>query len=811
MKTRRLISGLALLFILSPFDASAKTPRHRRRAPEVATSTAAAAVVQAPPALPRLAMADRAVGAIGRLTSGVQERLAGRAFDGEGIRAGGVPDASGTGAAPAAPGDGAPGRAVRGSGSVVSVLRDIVTAGQLFAGLTGIQPTPAQAARFSEAAQSVYTTPYGSQKTSLAQFRLAAAARSQESFLSLRRFARGARGKDLPGSAGLLQEVDRLGRILDIESPLYQGDGRSRLVMQQDLALETLGKISSLMERMPSEAARSDLSALRYSQAELKALADLNRVMAEGVVRTSIQRPSAAEMRSSMRAAGWPMDFAERPIADVVVVGGGPAGLSAALHAAASGLRTALLEAGYVAQSFSDASMKSVYRMRTPAAKNSLVQEPFSPAPLVQELGMAGRLPLYRHAGQRADTLLYGYTGRPMRGGERLNLPEGDATVPSARDELMQHYAEIGEAIRRKGGFVVEQAPVESVRRHDRLWEVSTRSGHRLLAKKVVLAQGQVGVNAENGIMPKDLQTLAGGEGTFLLLRDRADLVQHASTLAGAPWAQLVLHDSLLGTPDVERQIALLPAGKSAAVIGSGESAAKSVVALLRINPALKVHLFIKEPFESAQVQVPPAHMTPDAIKQAVADPAQARKTFDEWEAFGSPVTPATLADIEDARAKGRVVVHALGKKCVLRMPGMPADSGTVDAEVLDAGMATQRVRIADGPQGTLAEIDGPIVSAIGYDRGRLRQDPLTTDLVAKGHLAYNGDGGRKFEKEFKLAPDGMTSAKSPDLYVIGSQSFGISADSAIPGGVARAVMTAEHIRKALTAGRAEPPAPVSR
>ena len=522
----------------------------------------------------------------------------------------------------------------------------------------------------------------------------------------------------------------------------------------------------------------------------LRALLDLPRLTAEGMVRVNLRAPTGEALRKNLLAAKWKTKDG-LPIADAVIVGGGPAGLSTALQAADKGAKVVLFEAGYLAQSFSDAAMRPVYRMRTNSVRNSLAQEPFSNPDLVKRVGLAANLKMLRKDGKEADAQRFALDGRPPIGNAASGLGDEDAAVASARVELLQHFALSADEVERLGSRIVEKAPVESVRkRADGLWEIRTSAGHRVLARKLVLAQGQVGGEAQYAKDPAPAAS-ALPETARLILNTRADLGARAALLASAvralrlgraPPRMPVIHDSLLGLPEIREFLGLLPKGRSVAVIGSGESAAKAVMDLLRVNASLKVHLFVKDALAEAQLQIPSAHAAPDAIKRAQDDPAEARRTLDEWKKFGTPITPATFADLKNEASAGRVVVHALGGHFDAREGGSIKSSWNG---------RTLRLKTASGS----AAITGAIIWASGYDRKALRADPLTASLEKAGMLKRVGGKGLD-AAEFAVGADRLASAADPDLYLAGAQSFALSADSAIPGAVARAALLASAIAK---------------
>ncbi|MBI2387035.1 MAG: FAD-binding protein [Elusimicrobia bacterium] len=522
----------------------------------------------------------------------------------------------------------------------------------------------------------------------------------------------------------------------------------------------------------------------------LRALLDLPRLTAEGMVRVNLRTPSAETLRRGLIAAKWKTRDGE-PVADAVIVGGGPAGLSTALQAADKGAKVVLFEGGWLAQSFSDAAMKPVYRMRTNSTRNSLAQEPFSDPALVKRAGLVSSLKHLRRDGKDADARRFARDGRPPIGHAVLDLEDEDPAVASARVELLQHFALAADEVERLGSRIVENAPVNTARkRADGLWEIRTAAGHLVLARKLVLAQGQVGGEVQHTKDPAPAAS-ALPEKARLVLNGRADLEAQASRLAAAvqalrrgraPPRLPVVHDSLLGSPEVREYLALLPRGRTVAVIGSGESAAKAVMDLLRLNGGLIVHLFVKDALASAQLQIPAPHAAPEAIKRAQDDPDAARRSLEEWKAFGTPITPATYADLQDEAARGRVVVHALGARFDARA------GGSVKAAWDGAALT---LRSAAGA----AAITGALIWASGYDRRALRADPLTASLEKAGLLRRAGGRGLDAD-EFALGEDRLSSAADPDLYLAGAQSFALSADSAIPGAVARAARLAEAIAR---------------
>lgn len=591
------------------------------------------------------------------------------------------------------------------------------------------------------------------------------------------------------GMTGRAASVSEIEEFRELATRLYLAPSRGTN------GVSAAGLRRELTSRWPTTARRARV---------LQAALDLPKLTAEGIVRTNVRAPSGKELERSLIAAAWPTAVDGRAVADVVIVGGGPGGLSTALHAADAGLRAVLFEAGHIAQSFSDAGMRPVYRMRTPSPRNSLAQAPFSPPSLIARSGLEPQLDTIRRRGQDADSARFRRDRTPPEGRARVGIAPGDATVASARNELLQHFAATADHAAAMGSKLVERAPVTSWRllhdiRHGFLYEVRTAAGHRLYARHLVLAQGQVGSDAEHG---RSLDALAGSmaPADSLPLKDRRDVVAAAKRLSRlaadlrrgrAPPRIPLVHDGLLGMPEVRESLSLLPEGSRVAVVGSGESAAKAALDVLRMNPGAKVDLFVKDPLAAAQLQIPKEHATPAAIAEAHADPQRARHTLAEWKAFGTPITPDTLADIDEERRAGRISLHVLH--------GRFAKGGA--AWVRRSTRKRTTYSVLDAAGNRLADIDGAFVWATGYDRASLRADPLTASLEAAGRLERVGGDG--FDAlEYRRGPDGLASAADSRLYVVGAQSFSLSADSAIPGIVARAARVAariaELVRRAL-------------
>ena len=734
--------------------------------------------------------------------------------------------------APVAPGDG-PALSGEPTAALVSVLRDARASRALLLSM-GPGFERVDAARFQREARGIYAEPAGSGRSrSFAAIRFASLTES-------RRHADRIRALETAALSGAPDEARKavraarraLAQALDADSEAYTRRPSSVEAYQPELAVAAVGALRAALAALPlasgervtraRETLQDALDRIESAQLRVKALSDLNRLTSEGIVRARVHRQGARALQDAQARAGFDRDPQGAPIADVAVVGAGAAGLAMGLHSVDAGLKTVVFEAGFLAQSFTDAAMKPIYRMRTPGARNSLAQAPFSSAELVGALGLPGRLKHFRERGQAADTALFEANGRPPLGGARANLGAEDASVPSARNELLQHFAEVGDEIARRGGFLLEQTPISKVsKRADGLWELRGPDGLVQLARELVMAQGQVGVQVELGNFGQDLEQLAlARPEAFLALRDRHALVAKNAQLhavlrdqrrARHPKRTLILHDSLLGAPEIERSLQLLPAGAHVAIVGSGESAVKSAMAVLRLNQGLHVDLFTQGELKSNQLQVPAKHVDPAFIEQALNDPKLAEECIREWQEFGVPVTPGTIADLKEQAAAGRLTIHPLGRKAIIGLEGSEDDRATVRARLRRGkngawvlGLYTAEPALGER---LLAEIDGPIVAATGYSRRALRRDPLTQQLLEQGFIRFKRVPGKSLENEIVLDSDHpLSSALDPDLFIIGAQNYGISADSTIPGAAARAAVTAAYIAKRLH-GRATPAA----
>jgi hypothetical protein len=613
--------------------------------------------------------------------------------------------------------------------------------------------------------------------------------------------------------------------------------------------MEHLGQLRALVrdaaQTQPSKALpqiRARLAQLQDDAASLKAVADYPRLMADGIIRTSVYTQSPLSLTKKQQALGW----GEPPVADVVVIGGGPAGIASAYYAGRLGLRTVLFEAGYLAQAFSDANAQSVKEMRTNAKLSSLAQARIVPDEILKELDMAVLAPQHnwRAIGRMARHEIEQFKGHKLFDNPFPPLPQGqpeppfDPAVPVARNELFQYLDYVADqAAAFPSVQLCEKAPIQDVRCLEPrgkewveirsraeaknpdavVYELISAKGHRQLTRNLVIATGFVGEECQYTKIPPQLSDLALRlPGNYLMLKTDADLVESFQELEGvkargAKSRQLILSETLLGKCDVQHYLASLPAETRLAVIGGGESGAKGALEILSQNPKLKVDLFVSEPLTPAQAQIPPKNTMPGTIIECLKDPALARQTIDEWQKqFKTPITPKTFINLLKAQQAGQVrvfelgayfspenirletveqyVPNATGKQVVTRiyannpdiLKNLKAQREQWDQHGIAAGAA-----LIKKDSNLLAEINGPLVSAAGYDRTTLRKQGIMGLMLQKGLIQVTPHG-RTAEIELSKS-DGLTSVTDPNIGVVGGSNYAAACDSALFGTGVRA------------------------
>lgn len=610
-------------------------------------------------------------------------------------------------------------------------------------------------------------------------------------------------------------------------------------------------------------------TAHKKSKDRVQRLVDYSKLEADGIVRTDTLELSPQELlQQQYRQKAW-----KQPIADVVVVGGGPLGLSSALHTSQFGLKTVVFEGGYVAQSFSDALMQPVHVLRTEADLNTLAQledlNNFTQsAPQLFDYALTSSLPLasLRQNAIEARQNLTQRTGQTFK----VNPPGADmleeAWVPMARAEYFKHLLDVATDIHaHPNGVITEQAPVNKIikvdadylKKHqvelaarlkallpsdqqhwvdtlhpqfnqilqhqaDPLYLVQTTSGHLQLAKNIILAQGFLGQSGQHGLNPNVLKAYQKAcPKTVLTLWGHQALAQQNKAFLGylqklaqhrkAPQT-LIMPPTIMGNPDIKRAIRLLPAGTRCAVVGSGVSAAQSLLELINLNPKLKVDLFVKYAPTAQAYQLPFGHIV--NARDAIFNRKLAAQFYQELsESHGVPLSAPAMETLNRLVQNKQVRIINLGKRfednsVVLKNETQNGHTVTkiyrtyntlftVLFKGLYALLSGPLASIRDKLFKPISRIDGLIVSAAGYDRTQLQNTPLAQQMLDQGLLqkVLPGFGQKEADTSLALDPlNNLTSASDHNIYPLGTREATASADIAIAGSIQRAFRSVQHI-----------------
>ena len=378
---------------------------------------------------------------------------------------------------------------------------------------------------------------------------------------------------------------------------------------------------------------------------------------ADGLYRTQDYYVPPGALQLNTLAQGW--DTSDSiPVADAVIVGAGPGGLSTAWQLARLGGRVVCFESELAGTAFSDAGAKAVHTMRTSADGTNLIQDGHALATLDHPLSLHGHLPAYRRlalAGQKAEQSL---TGVSTHGVPPESRDLEDRNSPANRGELFEHLAQLSHSLATDfpQAFLCERSPVSGVEYEDGLFTVSTSRGHKVKARSVVLATGLTGTEGQQARLLPQFSSLGD---SVTLLGKESDISEKASQLDSSK--SLVMHDRLLGQQVVRQKVQSLPQGSRAAVVGSGESAVKAVLELVHLHPGLSVDLFCKEPMEAAQTQLPNENFHTAVLENTLQDPQAAQDAWEREKLFGTPVTPRTLQELLELQTEGRVRLLEMG------------------------------------------------------------------------------------------------------------------------------------------------------
>ena len=382
----------------------------------------------------------------------------------------------------------------------------------------------------------------------------------------------------------------------------------------------------------------------------------------------------------------------EIPVADAVVVGAGPGGLTTAWQLARRGGRVVCFESELAGSNFNDGGAKAVHHMRTSADFTNLVKEGHSAATLEHPLSLSGQLEVNReHAklGRLGQTEL---TGEDMHGvPPESTTPDRDA--PATRGELWDHLSGLAYSLAEDfpDAVLCERSPVSGVTYEDGLFTVTSARGHKIKCKELVLSTGLTGPKGERARSLKifdDLEKSAPDRNiTLMRIGDtQTQAAELDKVISGEKKATLIVNDRLLGDQSLRQTIASFPEGSHAAIIGSGESAIKGALELAHLNPNLTVDLFVKAHMESAQVQVPSENFHQVVIENTLGDVEKSKELHETYEFFGTPVTPRSLTEVFEMQQAGRMRVMELGAyfdEKSMELSSLP--DGTTSLKVIDA------------------------------------------------------------------------------------------------------------------------------
>lgn len=586
-------------------------------------------------------------------------------------------------------------------------------------------------------------------------------------------------------------------------------------------------KLGVVLNRLASEHPdHQKLKQLREQAGFWQVLEDFPRLNADGLGRTMEHYLSPGHLKAATTTQGWDLDTQTGlPIADAVIVGAGPGGLATGYHLSEKGKRTIIFEGGHAGQAFSDANAQSVHQLRTNGDASNLIFVG-GPAQLGIDVSLARHLTKTRAQAADARQDWEEATGLKIQGVSKAEAD--DRSNPANRAELFSHMSQVAMGLSQHypDTFVCENSPVdrlEKIKRGDQtLFKVTTERGHEILTRSLIMATGFVGGHGEHARCLNQFKALEQAhEGATVLASDH-DLVSKNEDLRAAEQGlkegkvnrNLVIAERLLGRPEMRNYIKALPPGSRIAMIGGGESATKGALEILSLNPGIALDLYTSNPMEPYQTQIPARVIAPPVVEKSIEEPRIARRTLDELEDFGTPVTPPTLEALLEMEQSGRVRIRELNRyfsRETTKVTPVTTERGQslaielVDEAVkqnlreqrqawTDAGLYQGNVPVQPADQLPNAEM---VVIAAGYDRRSLRAGPLIQQLIDQD-LVELKDG------EPTVGPDGLTSSKSPMLAFNTAGAISQAADSAIPARAIKGYRLAQALDSRLPA-RAQP------
>lgn len=494
---------------------------------------------------------------------------------------------------------------------------------------------------------------------------------------------------------------------------------------------------------------------------------------ADGLYRTQDYYVPAGALQISALAQGWETspdkDGQDIPVADTVVVGAGPGGLTTAWQTARRGGRVVCFEAELAGSAFSDAGAKAVHSMRTSIDGTNLIQDGHALATLEHPMSLHGHLADFRNlarAGQKAEEKL---TGIKNHGVAPESQHPQDRNAPAARGELFEHLARLSNSLASDfpNAFLCERSPVNEITFENGLFTVQTSRGHKVKAKSLVLATGLTGPQGQKArLLPMFEQLSEDHPMRVLNLGQEGDVSTHSERLteiAQGDKQALVVHDRLLGHQAVRQTVAKLDEGSRAAVVGSGESAIKAALELLHLNPGLSVDLFAKDTIEAAQTQLPNENFHTAVLENTLSEPQAVKAAEQRAEVFGTPVTPRSLLEIMEMQQAGRLRLLEMGayfdpKSVSMKAQGDGSIQVTIEDKDVRDSLATrqedfQSKGLAPNQKAFSRDNYQVMVQAVGYKKEKLSEHPLR-HLPPEAHqkMHFNTAGQPYHPAETSLA-----------------------------------------------------------
>lgn len=520
------------------------------------------------------------------------------------------------------------------------------------------------------------------------------------------------------------------------------------------------GKIGPYQKREKVQDVPSTLTQLNELENEQFCLTRVPQQCADGLYRSQDYYMAPGTLALKAAAQGWEMSAdsqgQELPVADVVVIGAGPGGLTSAWQTARRGGRVVCFESEIAGAAFSDAGAKAVHHMRTSADGTNLVRDGHAFATLEHPLSLPGHLSTHRNLAKRGREGQAEMTGQEIHGIPDESLSPNGRNAPATRGELFEHLAQLSHSLANDfdDAVLCERSPVNEVSFEDGLFTVSTSRGHKVKAKNIVLATGLTGVDGGRGNSLPLFQKLAKeNPDQYLALHKSSDPVAQSETLAKDNSPSLIIRDRLLGDQSVRQSIAELPEGTRAAIVGSGSSAIKSALELMALHPGLSVDIFSKGYTEASQPQLPNENFH-QAVLEVANGEEYSEAAAKKLKEFGSPATPRSLQHVFEAQQTGRLRLLELGEYfCEECISLTPAGDGKTTISVKSPEVAQRLEKQAKefqakgllpaNAQAVEGTQYGLLVESIGYSSSAKDHmlSHLPEEAQAKIHLNSAGLG----------------------------------------------------------------------